>query len=317
MKKGFTLIELLVVVALIAIVSTLAVTRIGNTRKTASRKVSIANQQAVGRAVDAYMTLNGGKLPNRFDALLDMGTPLGDGKGFDFAATTVENAEGYLYWGPDDIADNAALKERNAGLTPNLRSVLVPYSLSMKEANGLSSFGLKFLMRHTAKALASPRAAYGDLGEDGEFLPDDANVGLMPEMSACVAVAVTNRMVVAAVSPKTNEGREIYRDLGIELLRTKDDDSGYSDAEVVREVEALGGPLLAFGLGQRCSLVGAIEGGLEAVPSAEYPLVKFYRQYIVLFQMRSVNNRVEPVFAGVLDPCGMTIRKARAVLSTL
>ena len=39
MKKGFTLIELLVVVALIAIVSTLAVNRIGNTKKNASRKV--------------------------------------------------------------------------------------------------------------------------------------------------------------------------------------------------------------------------------------------------------------------------------------
>ena len=314
MKKGFTLIELLVVVALIAIVSTLAVNRIGNTKKNASRKVSIANQQSVGRAIDTYMTLNGGKLPNRFDSLIDMGTPLGGGNGFDFNAQSLEDSVGYLYCGPDDVAGNVALKDRNAGLTPELRAVLVPYSLSRQEAEGLSGFGLKYVMRHAAKALVSPRDEYGERGEDGELLPDDVSVGLSPELSACVAQGVTNFMVVAAVTPKTNEGRQIYRESGIELLRTKENDSDYGETETVKEVAALGGPLLAFGLGHSCSIVGSLEGGLETVPFAEYPLAKYYRQYIVLFQMRTVNNRVEAVFAGVLDPCGMTVRKARTIV---
>ena len=51
MKKGFTLIELLLVIALIAIVSTLAVTKLGGVREGSARKVSLANQQAVGRGV--------------------------------------------------------------------------------------------------------------------------------------------------------------------------------------------------------------------------------------------------------------------------
>ncbi|MBQ4200140.1 MAG: type II secretion system protein, partial [Kiritimatiellae bacterium] len=60
MKKAFTLIELLMVVALIAIVSTLAVSKLGGVREGAARKVSLANQKAVERAVEAYL-VNGGR----------------------------------------------------------------------------------------------------------------------------------------------------------------------------------------------------------------------------------------------------------------
>ena len=55
MKKAFTLIELLMVIALIAIVSTLAVSKLGGVREVSARKVSLANQKAVERAVEAYL----------------------------------------------------------------------------------------------------------------------------------------------------------------------------------------------------------------------------------------------------------------------
>ena len=66
MKKAFTLIELLMVIALIAIVSTLAVSKLGGVREVSARKVSLANQKAVERAVEAYL-VNGGRL-NRLDS---------------------------------------------------------------------------------------------------------------------------------------------------------------------------------------------------------------------------------------------------------
>ena len=69
-RKGFTLIELVMVIALIAIVSTLAVGRIGDMRRTAARKVSIANQQAVARAVETFISLHDGRL-DRLDWLMD------------------------------------------------------------------------------------------------------------------------------------------------------------------------------------------------------------------------------------------------------
>ena len=55
MKKAFTLIELLMVIALIAIVSTLDVTKVGGLRESSARKVSLANQKAIERAMDAFL----------------------------------------------------------------------------------------------------------------------------------------------------------------------------------------------------------------------------------------------------------------------
>ena len=68
MKKAFTLIELLMVIAIIGIISTLAVSKLGGVREAAARKVSLANQKAVERAVEAYLASDG-RL-NRLDSLL-------------------------------------------------------------------------------------------------------------------------------------------------------------------------------------------------------------------------------------------------------
>ena len=54
-RDGFTLIELIVVIAILSIISTLAVSRIGALREKAARKVSVANQQAIGRAVETFL----------------------------------------------------------------------------------------------------------------------------------------------------------------------------------------------------------------------------------------------------------------------
>ena len=103
LKKGFTLIELVMVIALIAIVSTLAVGKIGDLRRTASRKVSVANQLAVGRAVETFLSVHNGKL-NRLDWLMDAETPRGAGSSEDGFGYTLTNktagTEGSLYMGP-------------------------------------------------------------------------------------------------------------------------------------------------------------------------------------------------------------------------
>ena len=65
MKRAFTLIELLMVIAIIAIISTLAVSKVGGVREAAARKVSLANQKAVERGVEAFLVSGG--LLNRLD----------------------------------------------------------------------------------------------------------------------------------------------------------------------------------------------------------------------------------------------------------
>ena len=118
MKKAFTLIELLMVIAIIAIISTLAVSKAGGVRERAALQLSIANQKAIERAVGAYLV--GGGMLNRLDSLVyaqDQGAPLiGTTEGFDFdTQMTVENMEG-IYLGPSVDDPTGKLRdEYNSG----------------------------------------------------------------------------------------------------------------------------------------------------------------------------------------------------------
>ena len=121
-----------------------------------------------------------------------------------------------------------------------------------------------------------------------------------------------NGLVVAAVSPVINAGRDVYRDFGQALLHTEKEDSAYTAAGALAELKTTGGVLLAFGLGSESTMVGVAQGGLDSAPYAEYPLRRYYRQYILLVRVNRWRGGVPTAeFAGVLDPCGNTIRTAR------
>ena len=318
MKKGFTLIELIMVVAILGIVSTLAVMRIGNVRERAQRQVSAANQSAIARAVDSWLTVNDGSI-NRLDSLLDDEVPPGGASGFDVDGAALNDQGAGFYCGPDDVGHPLPqlYSDRCSGLTPALREkILVPYVLGEREAAMLVESGLRHVMRHSTFALKSPREAYSQRGDDGAYLPDDAAIGLDPVASACIARSVTNRMVVAAVSPFTPEGRSVYRDFGQKLLDLKLTAAEYraDRAATIAETLATGGPLLVFGLGNECTMVGGANGGIESAPVATYPLPRFYRRYLLAFRLPSEPGRRRIEFAGVLDPCGNTVRAAQAAL---
>ena len=159
---------------------------------------------------------------------------------------------------------------------------------------------------------------YGNKGDDGAYLTDDKTVGLDPVRSACIPRAITNGMVVAAISPFTPAGRAIYRDCGMQLLATHETAAEYRAAEneVKAEVAAQGGALLAFGLGAEASIIGDIRGGLDVEPICTYPNKKFYNRYILLFRVRTTTNAGLLEFAGVIDPCGNTVRAAREAIAT-
>ena len=317
MKKGFTLVELIMVVAILAIVSTLAVSKIGSLRDVAARKVSIANQQAVGRAIETWLNGQGAGRLNRLDSLLAYERARGSssGAGFDFGRTNATSrAASWLYAGVDSALETET--ERNAGLTPELRAVLVPYGLDAKEAAALAvRLGLRFVMHH----LSDPASVHdGDRSPDGTVFRDVAACCLDPERAAACANSVTNTAgagcYVAAITPVTVAGRRIYRDCGQEL--PDGEVSGHYDPVVAeREAQATGGVLFAFGLGENASVVGASQGGLEAVPRADYVLPRYYSGYVLLFRVKKDAAGIPlPEFAGVLDPCGQTIRAARLAL---
>jgi prepilin-type N-terminal cleavage/methylation domain-containing protein len=332
MKKAFTLIELLMVIAIIAIISSLAVTKVGGLKESSARKVSLANQSAVERALNSYL-ISGGRL-NRLDSLIyagEGGAPIvssaapGD---FDFdTVCTAEGREGF-YMGPSaDAAATAQLRsDRNSGLTPGLRNVLCLYSLSKAEATSLTSrLGLQHVMAHTAYAdmgaYEYPSLHYPRDRAWGDGTVPNGSDGLNPNASAIVATLVTNTMTVAAVNPMTDLGRTIYQAMGQELMNTKNWGESYDEAEVRAEVKAKGGVLLAFGLGDNCSAIGKSNAGLENAPYATYAQRQFYSRYIVLIRMRTVGagsvSAVLPEFAGVIDCCGNTIRAAEHIIRSM
>jgi prepilin-type N-terminal cleavage/methylation domain-containing protein len=322
MKRGFTLIELLMVIALIAIVSTLAVTKVGGVREQSARRVSLANQKAVERAIESYLSF-GHRGINRLDSLLDDEVGGGSGEGlFDISGAFARAPTGAgFYRGPDTLVglEAAQVSEKDAGLTPYLlNTVLTPYALNADEVRALANWGYTYVLRHTTKAGAgqNPRAQYVK-GDDGAYLPAEDAIGLDPNRSSCIPRAVTNGMVVAALSPFSSAGREIYRDCGIELLETEQDDAAYRTAATVDELRAKGGALLAFGLGDEASVVGSPDAGLDAAPVATYPNPKFYSRYILLFRVDTSTRAGEVTFAGVLDPCGNSLRQATQAMKKL
>lgn len=328
-KQGFTLVELLMVVALIAIVSTLAVSKVGAVREASARRVSLANQKAVERAVEAYLAEEG-RL-NRLDSLIyagNGGAPIrisanGD---FDFSATsTAEGREG-LYLGPSADADATVREASNRGLSDGLRSVLCLYGLSREQVAALNlRLGLKYVMAHTAYADAAanvtPADHYPRSRPYGDGTVPDVPDGLNANDSACVATILTNNMAVAAVNPMTDLGRAIYQACGQELFNTRNQGENYDETAVRAEVAATGGPLVAFGLGDSASIVGKANAGVEDAPHASFVPKVNYSRYILLFRLKTIGSGTSapiiPEFAGVIDPDGNTFRSAQTVIGKL
>ena len=327
MKHAFTLIELLMVIALIAIVSTLAVSKMGGIREASARKVSLANQKAVERAVDAYLA-NGGRL-NRLDSLLyagDGGAPLIGGTEGDFDFTTESTAESHngMYLGPSD--DETARELKNSGLSPDLRRIFCLYTLNRAQAEALNTrLGLRYVMAATAyadaDAMAFPGMHYNKDRAYGDGTVPNASDGLDPNASFCVATLVTNSMRFVAVNPMTDLGRTVYQACGQELMNTKNWGERYTESEVRAEVAANGGPLIAFGLGDSASIIGKSEAGLADAPYATFVQKRYYSRYILLFRIKTIGagsvSQAIPEFAGVIDCEGNTARAAQHVIKNL
>ncbi len=325
MKKAFTLIELLMVIALIAIVSTLAVTKVGGIREASARKVSLANQKAIERTVDAYLADHPEGI-SKLDSLVyatdtdapDAGTP-----GFEFTDLSA------LYKGPtDDTSD--IVKDKNSGLTPGLLNALCIYRLSQQEIVALRRIGFKYVTQFTKYAHDYPAGKYssdsGKANADGS-IPTAAD-GLDPLLSACIVRTVKPQMAVAAITPLNNMGRLIYQACGEELMITNSTYTGnfmtstlYGETESKNEVAAAGGPLIAFGLGDNASIIGKADAGLDSAPYATFANKKFYSRYILLFRLKTIgsgsNGTILPEFAGVIDCCGATIRSAQDTIRNM
>lgn len=318
-EQGFTLVELVVVIALIAIVSGLAMSKLGGVRESAKAKINVANFARIGEAVDTFLAVSEHPKLNRLDSLLHKD-----------AASNGSNAnnlsEGIsLHVATSDGTNGIVL---NAGLSTTASyyggggaGLLCPYWLTAADAAALGRLGMDYLMYGTD-------GGHYLVGEDKAW-----SEGSLADPDQCMsyARAITNGLPVAVVNPgaiavgdrsATPIGTLAYQACGQDVRYTLTGKvlvDGTEMSSVQAAFDALnakggGGILLAFGLGPSCSMVGNNEGGLDSSPVC--PIVSEkneYARYIVLIRLRTdaAGGRTA-AYAGLLDATGQTLERARA-----
>lgn len=324
-RSGFTLIELILVVAIIGVVSALAIQKLSGLKEDSEKKVNAGNVKRIDAAVQAYYLANTmennrtSTIFNRLDSLTvwdaPNGTPgstehLGDIEGSLLVYTNQTSNLGLS----GSIASKAASNQYSQG---GAVGVLGVYYLSAADAAALTDFGLKYVLRGYPENSAAPGGQYASYGEDDVY----AAVTSAENPDTCSSLAATNYagMAVAVVNPaatvdRSPVGPDIYRSCGEDVsysgrtfqvmvgAKAMQDNQAAFDALLAGE-----GVLLAFGIGEKCALVGNDKAGLDAAPVC--PLMKKdeYRRYIVLLRLKHSSAGAATVeYAGVMDPRGKT-----------
>lgn len=113
---GFTLIELVVVIIILAILAALIVMRLGGVDTNAKLAASCANLTAATRTVDIFKTVSKGKIPDRFDSLLEADGTLYNGNGDPLVNSGVWS--GWLSISPITAGELGSLRRVSSNVIP-------------------------------------------------------------------------------------------------------------------------------------------------------------------------------------------------------
>lgn len=322
-RTGFTLVELLMVIAIIGIISTLAIQKLSGLKVKSSENINRANIQRIANALETHAAI--GEIKHKFDKL---------------DALVLHDAATGTAGDTTALSSTAALMvyadiESNRGLSPNLTGngqntyagssapLLGTYYLTDSEITALQrDLGLKYLMRgYPTTNPSNPNAFTGD---DGAYV-----TGTRTSPDTCAAVAISNvaGIAVAVINPgatlgRTPVGPSIYKACGIANVAYGTRNVRVGETEYTTNEDAFkalrnagedGGILMAFGIGDACALVGSNLSGLESAPIAPIMNPDEYRRYIALIRIvyepsaRGTPAAKRAEFAGIMDPLGRTI----------
>ena len=325
-RSGFTLVELLMVVAIIAMISVLAVQRLSGLRDSSSERLNRANVVRIGSALETYAAANGRNASfDRLDALVLDGTAdAGDDAG---STDDIGSAEGLLSYANAanlGLSSNVVASYSSGGYSARFPPLLGVYHLSAADARALhDDLGITYLMR----AAAPDKNYHFASGADGAWA---GQVDLSdPNGCSTIACAVSNGLAVAAVNPGSVMpwgdtiapfGAAVYKAVGQDVqyrLDTQIQVDGVpfrtgKDAFDALRAPGAGGILVAFGLGDSAALVGKNVGGLDSAPVSPVVAKNEYGRYLVLVRLRrTATGAVKAEFAGVADPYGRTAAMLR------
>ena len=314
-QSAFTLVELLMVIAIIAMISALAIQKLSGIQSKSAEKLNRANVVRIGSALETYVIANGRDATfDRLDALVLDGKSSGTGG----SADAIGSTDGLLSYAS---ASNIGLSSNlTAGVSMPYMSfpaILGIYYLSEGDARALrEDLGMSYVLR-----AADPGKDYHRLsGADGVWA---GQVDITdPNSCSTIAHSVTNGMAVAAVNPGSvlpsgdsivPAGAAVYKAVGQDVqyrgdARIQVDGTPYADGKAAFEAlnqAGAGGILVAFGLGDRAALIGKNVGGFDSAPVSPIAEKNEYGHYLILVRLRRTGSgTVKAEYAGVIDPHG-------------
>lgn len=317
-NKGFTLVELVMVIAILALIATLAISRLSGVKVDSEKKLNVANLTRIGTGLDTFMAANNDEL-NRLDSLLSVAEVAGTAGAFD--VTTFPAVLGADTNGVELVTLNDALV---VGTTAygGFPGLLARYYLTDSDVQALNRIGLKYVMTATDGGRFSA-------GDDGAWPQGSINDR---DTIFCLAKSLTNGFPLAVINPAgvigagqniKPIGARVYESCGQEVFFTTtaqlligETQVAPADGLTTLATNDGQGILLAFGVGQFASIIGNNRAGLDNAPVC--PIVSDsteYRRYIMLIRLRHTSAGSEAEYAGIIDPTGQTILDARAALN--
>jgi len=249
-QKFFSLMELVIVLAIAAIVAGGALASYDGMQATAAQGVASKDIATISSAIRNYTAIEK-SAPNDFDSML--------------AATY-------------DVSATALTGVDDAGVLPTkINGKLVQDALSSDQVDALNNAGIT-----TARYLD----AVGNNPADGTYTlaaPDAAGATGTTTVGSVTNIDIPNRAFDLARVGSNNRGRGFSR-----TLVTGDTVQTW-DATKVENNQKLGAAdddiLVAFGLGNNCSIVGADKAGLASAPTYGNVEKNEYSRYIVLYNV--------------------------------
>lgn len=331
--SGFTLIELVLVVGIVAIISALAIGKFSDIRKSAARKMNVANLKNIARTINTELAaLDGENARGMFayaEALIDVDgrkAPLGAEGEYVWREAWYDGAGGVLpgiYCGikVSAVVENAAgvssgeaaalfeAHEQNTGLDAFAAQLGIHYLIG-KEVEALRDAGVSIVSYHNYSNAQAKNLGWAASEWCTRFglRATGGGPGMRADLSACYPAVLTNGSAVAVLNPL--KCASVYHDLGLGYAATNNV-SGLSETNPETYYQkGICARLVAVGLGRDCE---ATTKYFESAPRCMTLDRKRYRNYILLFEMKngSGNGGYAARFVGVLDPEGNTVTKAQ------
>ena len=322
----------MMVIVILAIISSLAISKFVDLRKRAAKKVNISAMQNLQRAVETYILSNDQQVGSfaKLESLLDVGgggSWTGSEGTYDWTKNTMDAIPG-IYRGPKMVSkitnaigegaessDQATLDEQrkqNQGITDTLADKLGIYYLKSADVEAFKKVGISNYVLHNYTAGQS--SALGFTVGDGNMPLVNGGPGLRGDMTAFYPSILTNGSPVAILNPA--KCSEAFRNLGCDMGLGKTDSDTYlssrtsqGDPDGLYTKNLCTTRLYVFGLGRTCAFAQA---ALDTVPRSEVYGREYYRNYLLVFKQSTMAQQGTAIsFAGVLDCDGYTLEEAR------